>query len=135
MRALIAVFQTKSTRSEMMNMRTLILTVLCTIALAVSIGKGFTAEQNAAVVQIDQADSAVVASEKIDINQADPAELTKLPGIGTSTAAKISTYRDANGPFKSIDGLLNVKGIGPEKLEKIRPLVTLSLRRTGIGGP
>jgi len=126
MRALIAVFQTKSTRSEMMNMRTLILTVLCTIALAVSIGKGFTAEQNAAVVQIDQADSAVVASEKIDINQADPAELTKLPGIGTSTAAKISTYRDANGPFKSIDELLNVKGIGPEKLEKIRPLVTLS---------
>jgi competence protein ComEA len=110
----------------MMNMRTLILTVLCTIALAVSIGKGFTAEQNAAVVQIDQADSAVVAAEKIDINQADPAELTKLPGIGTSTAAKISTYRDANGPFKSIDELLNVKGIGPEKLEKIRPLVTLS---------
>lgn len=126
MRALIAVFQTKSTRSKMMNMRTLILTVLCTIALAVSIGKGFTAEQNAAVVQIDQADSAVVAAEKIDINQADPAELTKLPGIGTSTAAKISTYRDANGPFKSIDELLNVKGIGPEKLEKIRPLVTLS---------
>lgn len=126
MRALIAVFQNKSTRSEMMNMRTLILTVLCTIALAVSIGKGFTAEQNAAVVQIDQADSAVVAVEKIDINQADPVELTKLPGIGTSTAAKISTYRDANGPFKSIDELLNVKGIGPEKLEKIRPLVTLS---------
>ena len=126
MKALIAVFQTKSTWSEMMNMRTLILTVLCTIALAVSIGKGFTAEQNAAVVQIDQADSAVVASEKIDINQADPAELTKLPGIGTSTAAKISTYRDVNGPFKSIDELLNVKGIGPEKLEKIRPLVTLS---------
>lgn len=126
MRALIAVFQNKSTRSEMMNMRTLILTVLCTIALAVSIGKGFTAEQNAAVVQNDQADSAVVAVEKIDINQADPVELTKLPGIGTSTAAKISTYRDANGPFKSIDELLNVKGIGPEKLEKIRPLVTLS---------
>ena len=60
MSALIKVFQTKSTRSEMMNMRTLILTVLCTVALAVSIGKGFTAEQNAGVVQIDQEDSAVV---------------------------------------------------------------------------
>jgi len=126
MRALIKVFQTKSTRSEMMNMRTLILTVLCTVALAVSIGKGFTAEQNEEVVQIDQADSVVVAAERIDINQADPVELTKLPGIGTSTAAKISAYRDANGPFKSIDELLNVKGIGPEKLEKIKPLVTLS---------
>ena len=126
MRALIAVFQTKSTRSEMMNMRTLILIVLCTVALAVSIGKGFTAEQNAGVVQIDQADSAVVVAEKVDLNQADPMELTTLPGIGSSTAAKISAYRDANGPFKSIDELLNVKGIGPEKLEKIRPLVTLS---------
>ena len=126
MRALIKVFQTKSTRSEMMNMRTLILTVLCTVALAVSIGKGFTAEQNEEVVQIDQADSVVAAAERIDINQADPVELTKLPGIGTSTAAKISAYRDANGPFKSIDELLNVKGIGPEKLEKIKPLVTLS---------
>lgn len=126
MRALIKVFQTKSTRSEMMNMRTLILTVLCTVALAVSIGKGFTAEQNEEVVQIDQADSVVVEAERIDINQADPVELTKLPGIGTSTAAKISAYRDANGPFKSIDELLNVKGIGPEKLEKIKPLVTLS---------
>ena len=64
--------------------------------------------------------------DRNDINQADPDELTKLPGIGTSTAAKICAYRDANGPFESLDELLNVKGIGPEKLKKIRPLVTLS---------
>ena len=126
MSALITVFKTKSTRSAMMNVRTLILTVLCTVALAVSISQGFTAEQNVGMAQTDQADSEVVVAEKIDINQADPDELTKLPGIGTSTAAKISAYRDANGPFKSLDELLNVKGIGPEKLKKIRPLVTLS---------
>ncbi|MGI9538314.1 MAG: ComEA family DNA-binding protein [Desulfocapsaceae bacterium] len=109
-----------------MNMRTLILTVLCTVALAVSISQGFTAEQNVGAAPSDQADSAVVVADKIDINQAGPVELTKLPGIGTSTAAKISAYRDVNGPFKSLDELLNVKGIGPEKLEKIKPLVTLS---------
>ncbi|MBT8352993.1 MAG: helix-hairpin-helix domain-containing protein [Desulfofustis sp.] len=94
--------------------------------MAVLIGQGFTAENDGGERQTEQVDSAVVAIDKIDINHADPVELTKLPGIGTSTAAKITAYRDANGPFKSVDELLNVKGIGPDKLEKIKPLVTLS---------
>jgi competence protein ComEA len=111
----------------MMNTKNVMLTIMCTLALAVLISQGFTAEQDEGGRQIDQADAAAVAVEKIDINQAGPDELTKLPGIGTSTAAKISAYRDANGPFKSVDELMNVKGIGPDKMEKIRPLITLSL--------
>ncbi len=109
-----------------MNARNLMLTILCTLAMAVLISQGFTAEQDVGGQQTDQVDAAAVVVDKIDLNQADPAELTKLPGIGTSTAAKISAYRDANGPFKSVDELLKVKGIGPAKLEKIKPLVTLS---------
>ncbi len=109
-----------------MNAKNILLTLACTLALAVLISQGFTAEQDPASQQVDQADTAVLMVDKIDINQADPAELTKLPGIGTSTAAKIAAYRDANGPFKSVEELLNVKGIGPNKLEKIKPLVTLS---------
>lgn len=109
-----------------MNAKNLMLTILCTLAMAVLISQGFTAEQDVGGQQADKADTAVEVVDKIDINQAGPAELTKLPGIGTSTAAKISAYRDANGPFKSVDELLNVKGIGPDKLEKIKPLVTLS---------
>ena len=110
-----------------MNAKNLMLTIMCTLAMTVLISQGFTAEQDGAGQRVDQADAAVVAVEKIDINQADPAELTRLPGIGSSTAAKITAYRDANGPFKSVDELMNVKGIGPDKLEKIKPLVTLSL--------
>jgi competence protein ComEA len=109
-----------------MNVKNLMLTILCTLAMAVLINQGFTAEQDVGGQQADQVDAAAVVVDKIDLNQADPTELTKLPGIGTSTAAKISAYRDANGPFKSVDELLNVKGIGPAKLEKIKPLVTLS---------
>ena len=108
-----------------MNAKNLMLTILCTLAMAVFISQGFTAERDAGSQQADQADSAVVI-DKIDINQADSTELTSLPGIGTSTAEKITAYRDAHGPFKSVDELLNVKGIGPDKLEKIKPLVTLS---------
>ncbi len=109
-----------------MNAKNLMLTILCTLAMAVLISQGFTAEHDVGEQQPDSAEAAVMAIDKIDINQADQAELTKLPGIGTSTAAKIAAYRDANGPFKSMEELLNVKGIGPDKLEKIKPLVTLS---------
>ena len=109
-----------------MNVRNLILAVLCMAVLVVSISQGLTAEQSSGTMPSDQAESAALVVEKIDINLAGPAELIKLPGIGASTAAKISAYRDTNGPFKTVDELLNVKGIGPEKLEKIKPLVTLS---------
>ena len=95
-----------------MNAKNLMLTMLCTLAMAVLISKGFTAEHDGAELQADSAEAAVMVIDKIDINQADQDELTKLPGIGTSTAAKIAAYRDANGPFESVDELLNVKGIG-----------------------
>jgi competence protein ComEA len=44
--------------------------------------------------------------------------------VGPATAAAIVAYRDANGPFASVDALADVRGIGPAKLEAIRPLVT-----------
>ncbi|MBA2848549.1 helix-hairpin-helix domain-containing protein [Thermosulfuriphilus ammonigenes] len=60
-----------------------------------------------------------------NLNTASAAELELLPGIGPKTAQAIVEYRKAHGPFKSIDELLKVKGIGSKKLEKIRPLVTV----------
>ncbi|ODN31104.1 ComEA family DNA-binding protein [Fervidobacterium thailandense] len=62
-------------------------------------------------------------SQLLNINTATVSELEKLPGIGPTKAAEIIRYRTENGPFKSVDELLNVKGIGPKTLEKIRPLV------------
>lgn len=65
------------------------------------------------------------APSSIAINSADSATLQQLPGVGPSTAQKILDYRSQNGGFKSVDELLNVKGIGPKKLEAMRPYVTL----------
>lgn len=62
----------------------------------------------------------------IDINKATLGELETLPGIGPVMAARIIAYRDANGPFPSIDSLEEVPGIGPKTLEAILPLVTAS---------
>ncbi|AEH44595.1 competence protein ComEA helix-hairpin-helix repeat protein [Thermodesulfatator indicus DSM 15286] len=61
----------------------------------------------------------------INLNVAGQEELANLPGVGPKIAAAIVEYREKYGPFKSVDELLEIKGIGPKKLEKIRPLVTI----------
>jgi competence protein ComEA len=55
---------------------------------------------------------------KINLNKATAAELSQLKGIGMKYAERIVQYRDKNGPFKNVEDLLNVKGIGPKTLEK-----------------
>ncbi len=65
------------------------------------------------------------SSELIDINTASQAELESLPGIGPTTAKKIMDYRDANGPFVSIEDIVNVSGIGPVTFERIKDLITV----------
>ena len=52
------------------------------------------------------------------------ASLKTLPGIGEVLAQRIVDYRNANGPFASVDDLLEVNGIGPGILETIRPQIT-----------
>lgn len=62
----------------------------------------------------------------LDLNSADAAQLDELPGVGPSTAAAIVAHRDEHGPFRSVDALLDVRGIGEAKLEALRDLVTVS---------
>jgi competence protein ComEA len=59
----------------------------------------------------------------LDLNHATAADLESLPGIGPSLAAAILQYRDQNGPFQSVEELLNVPGIGPTRFSQLRELV------------
>jgi comEA protein len=61
----------------------------------------------------------------ITLNTASPKELELLPGIGPVLAEGIVAYRQEHGPFKRIDELLAIKGIGPKKLEKLRSYLRL----------
>lgn len=61
----------------------------------------------------------------VDINTADNGELQRLHGIGPRLAERIIAYRTANGPFASVDGLLDVTGIGPATLEALRAGATV----------
>lgn len=67
----------------------------------------------------------VTTTELVNINTASQAELESLPGIGPTTAGKIIEYRDANGPFLSIEDIINVSGIGPGTYERIKDLITV----------
>lgn len=68
----------------------------------------------------------VVEKKLINVNTATQAELEALPGIGPVIAQEIIKYRETVGPFKSVEELLKVRGIGPARLAAIRNLVTVS---------
>lgn len=61
----------------------------------------------------------------IDVNRASEADLTALRGIGPTLARRIVAYREANGPFRSVEELVQVKGIGAAKLEGFRDQATV----------
>jgi len=73
----------------------------------------------AGLVELDAPEQTVLEG-KLNINTADIDELTMLPGIGVVTAGRIIEYRKEKGNFKSIDEIINVKGIGEKKLKMIQ---------------
>ena len=64
-------------------------------------------------------------AEQININTASASELGLLPGVGPSLAEKIIDYRSQNGPFLSIEDIINVPGAGPGLYERIKDLITV----------
>jgi len=62
---------------------------------------------------------------RININTADVTELQKLPGIGPSIAARIVEYRAENGPFRSVEEITGVRGIGVARLNSLRNSITV----------
>ena len=68
---------------------------------------------------------AVAALAKVNINTATVDELSSLPGIGQAKAEAITTYRNQNGNFKTVQDITNVKGIGDKMLKKMKPEITV----------
>src|SRR5690606_28816974 len=64
--------------------------------------------------------AAAAGAGVVDVNRADAAELQRLPGIGPVLAARIVEHRERWGPFSAPEDLLEVSGIGPRELERIR---------------
>jgi comEA protein len=60
---------------------------------------------------------------RVNINTADATQLTLLPRVGPSTAQRILEFRKQNGPFKSVEDLMLVSGIGEKTFQLIKPYV------------
>lgn len=74
----------------------------------------------------EQAEALESDEERVNINTAGPEELQELPGIGPAYAERIIAWREENGLFESVEQLLEIRGIGPRRLEALKPLIKLN---------
>ena len=72
------------------------------------------------LIEIDRAEP-LTAKYLVDINRADWPEMLQLPGVGETLARRIISDRRTNGPFRGIEDLDRVDGIGLRTLERMRP--------------
>lgn len=82
-----------------------------------------TAENTTEAITMPDATAIGTASAQVKINSATAAELETLPGVGPVLAADIISYREKNGPFKTMDDLDKVPGIGPATIAKWAGLI------------
>ncbi len=76
-------------------------------------------------VSVPGTGTGVAADGRVNINTADAAALETLPGVGPALAARIIAWRDENGPFRSVDELTAVSGIGEKTLDGMRDQATV----------
>ncbi len=72
-------------------------------------------------VEVTERTEVVPPPARLNVNTATDYELAMLPGIGPVTARAIIDWRTEHGPFRSLEELKEVKGIGPKTIEGIRP--------------
>jgi competence protein ComEA len=98
--------------------------------LALAICLFASAPQVPALQKSTAAAGAKVPVVVVNLNTATLADLQELPGIGEKTAERIIEYREKNGPFKKIEELMNVRGIGEKAFLKLRSQLTVTGKAT-----
>ena len=69
----------------------------------------------------------------VNINTASATDFEGLPGVGAKTAARIIEYRQKNGPFKKVEELMNVRGIGEKNFLKLKAQLTVGTAKADHG--
>lgn len=90
------------------------------LALATALGASVSAQDAPAATPV----------ATVNINTASEAQLEELPGIGAKTAARIVEFRQKNGPFRKVEELMNVKGIGEKSFLKLKPYLSVGTPKT-----
>ncbi len=86
-----------------------------------------TVEKRQVGLQHEEETSAARAQTvtRINLNRATCAELEVLPGVGPALSRRIVDYREAKGPFKRIEDIMQVRGIGPQTFEQMKDHLTV----------
>jgi competence protein ComEA len=74
--------------------------------------------------------AAPVPSEIVNLNSATAAQIASLPGIGQKTAELVVQYRQKNGPFKKIEEIMNVRGIGEKSFLRVKDRLTVAVSKS-----
>jgi len=98
--------------------------VFLAIAVFAGAAPGASAQQQKSSARASAAKPA--SGAVVNINSASAGELESLPGIGAKTAARIIEYRQKNGPFKKIEELMNVRGVGEKNFLKLKPQIAVA---------
>lgn len=75
---------------------------------------------------IGAAEASQPAAGVVNINNASSEQLQLLPRVGPALAERIIEFREANGPFRAVDEIVAVKGIGESSFEKLEPFIVTS---------
>lgn len=93
----------------------IVLVCLVAVMLGIALGMRATVAPGLQIAQFVKR-----LTEPLDLNTATLDELIDLPGVGPVLAQRIIEYREAHGGFKSVDELLQIRGIGPKRLEQLK---------------
>jgi len=104
----------------------LTLAVVAAAAIAVSPARASAQDKPTAA----RAAAKPASTSPVNINTASAADFEALPGIGATMAARIVEYRQKNGPFKKIEDLMNIRGLGEKNFLKLKPQLTLGTTKT-----
>jgi competence protein ComEA len=95
----------------------IVLSLAAATALIAATGAALTAQTKTPPAAAAKPASTAV----VNINTASATEIATLPGVGARMAARIIEYRQKNGPFKKVEELMNVRGIGEKNFLKLKP--------------